>query len=189
MTGPHDFNFDAGQHDVFRYMPSPGEFGAHWSSESTRAPGSFVVRYPGWFRRVLGGTVDYVIPFIIATHLGGFGILLLAGFVLWNSVWEQGRTGQSAGKMLLGMQLCYLLSDSRDPYDYYCMPGVGRCLFRQMCHALDMPFFFGFFRAAFNGKGRTYADSCARTVVIRDSRVQIWDAEAARLHRARGGLR
>ena len=189
MTGPHDFNFDAWRRS-YSAPPGPHEPGALWSSESTPAPGNFVVRYPGWFRQAVGAVcVDYGLPFVIAAHLDTLGIWALAAWVLWNSVWRQGRTGQTVGKQMLGMRLCYLLGDSRDPYDYYCMPGVGRCLFRQMCHALDMPFFFGFFRAAFNGKGRTYADSCARTVVIRDSRVQIWDPEEARLHRAHGGLR
>lgn len=85
------------------------------------------------------------------------GILTLA-FFLWNSVVQQGRTGSTIGKSLLG--LCVVFEETGQPI------GPGNSLLRQLLHVLDsLVCFLGFLFPLWEAKRRTFADMIMKTVV------------------------
>jgi RDD family len=98
------------------YPPPPVGYGAGVAP----APGG---PYAEWVQRVLATLIDavpviaiFIVGFIIALILGkiagGLGLLFLlvtyvavAAFGIWNSVFLQGRTGQTIGKKVIGIKL------------------------------------------------------------------------------------
>jgi len=158
--------------------------GRTWGGHQEPAPGEFIVRYAGLGWRILAGIIDYILPLLVSIPLREGGFDLWVVFTIANSIVYQGATGHSLGKKLLGMRLCYIAGDDRDMWDYYELPGRWRCAIRLFAHWLDMPFLYGLLiRPLFNHRHRTYADSVASTVVIRDDRVHIFtraEAEAER---------
>ena len=125
-----------------------------------------------------------ILPGAILFPLRQPGFYLWCIFIVANSIWWQGKTGQSLGKKLCGMRLCYIRADQRDPWDYYEFPSVGLCTLRFFAHLLDYPFLYGLLiRPIFHWRKRTFADSVASTVVIRDDRVHIFTREEAQADR------
>jgi len=167
------------------YDPYPD---ATWRPQIKEEQETVRVRFAGLSARWVGGAIDFIAPNIVFSELfGSFGSTLLLAFIVFNSVWMQGRTGQSLGKRLLGLRLCRIV-DSYNDYSYYVHVTPGLCFGRLVAHVLDvMPFLYGFIRPVFSPRAQTYADSVAHTVVIKDDpRLRIWDMADVR---AQGDLR
>ncbi|WP_164983862.1 RDD family protein [Cellulomonas endophytica] len=75
----------------------------------------------------------------------------------------QGLTGQTPGKQLLDVAV--VDATTRRPV------GVVRVLLRQLAHLLDGILLLGYLRAALHRERRTFADSLARTLVVRGGAV------------------
>lgn len=159
--------------------------GRTWGSHQEPAPGEYIVRYAGIGWRMLAGIVDYALPTVLFFPINYIGFYLFCIFIVGNSIIYQGKTGQSLGKKLCGMRLCYIRADERDaPFDYYELPSVGLCAMRFVAHLLDYPFLYGLLiRPIFHYRKRTFADSVASTVVIRDDRVHVFTREEAEADR------
>lgn len=182
---PEAFKWDLNSNPQGRMQPN-GKIGSGstWGSHQEPGPGDFIVRHAGLGWRILAGIIDYLLPMSLGIPLKEGGMDLWMVFIIWNSILYQGKTGQSLGKKLLGMRLCYIKEDPYAYFDLYELPGRWRCGFRLFAHWLDMPFLYGLLiRPLFHWRHRTFADSVASTVVIRDTRVHIFtraEAEAER---------
>jgi uncharacterized RDD family membrane protein YckC len=80
-------------------------------------------------------------------------------FLVWNSGYRQGRSGQSLGKSVLGTRL--VGAHSGEPV------GFGRALGRQVAHLLDaIPFGLGYFWPLWDEQRQTFADKICSTLVV-----------------------
>jgi uncharacterized RDD family membrane protein YckC len=127
----------------------------------------------GYKLRVISGLVDYAAPVIVLNLLLSIGVatenavwqLLLAvvgylgvfGFVVWNSGYLQGKTGQSLGRRVARTKL--VDADTAEPV------GFARAIGRQLCHIGE--FGVGFLWPLWDPKRQTFADKIAATVVAR----------------------
>jgi len=86
-------------------------------------------------------------------------VVLLTAFVLWNSGYRQGRSGQSIGKRMLGVRL--VGAGSGQPI------GFGRAVCRQIAHLLDLlPLLLGYFWPLWDEQRQTFADKVCATLVV-----------------------
>ena len=122
------------------------------------------VRYAGWWARFLGNVIDdflfaaVSVGLLLAVQLRGSGLIVL--FVVWNRVVRLGATGQSLGRMLMGIRV--VDADTHKPI------GTWRALGRLVARLVDaLPFGLGFLWQVFDKRRRTFSDMVAGTVVIR----------------------
>ena len=167
-------------------QPMPATY---WGTQSQQGAD---VAYAGFWVRFAGGLIDYGVPAIpwvgavYATNssiLATFGSFIFFGCILANNIILQGRTGQSIGKRILGLRLCYIVGRSSDPVVYYQECSLARTFVRQICHYLDCIFILGWLLPMWNRNRRTFADMCARTVVVYDTGFQVWTKEQIAIHR------
>jgi uncharacterized RDD family membrane protein YckC len=127
----------------------------------------------GYRLRVISGLVDYVAPVIVLNLLLSIGVatenavwrLLLTvvgylgvfGFAVWNSVYLQGKTGQSLGRRVARTKL--VDADTAEAV------GFARAMGRQLCHIGE--FGVGFLWPLWDPMRQTFADKIAATVVVR----------------------
>ena len=80
-------------------------------------------------------------------------------FLVWNSGWQQGRSGQSLGKRMLGMRL--VGAATGQPV------GFGRAVCRQVAHLLDgLPLSLGYLWPLWDERRQTFADKLCSTLVV-----------------------
>jgi uncharacterized RDD family membrane protein YckC len=80
-------------------------------------------------------------------------------FLLWNSGYRQGRTGQSLGKSVLGIRL--VRDGTGEPV------GFGRAVGRQVAHLLDgLPLGLGYLWPLWDEQRQTFADKVCSTLVV-----------------------
>lgn len=80
-------------------------------------------------------------------------------FLVWNSGYRQGRSGQSLGKSVLGTRLVSV--GSGEPV------GFGRALWRQVVHLLDgIPLGLGYLWPLWDERRQTFADKICSTLVV-----------------------
>ncbi|WP_433292264.1 RDD family protein [Pseudonocardia sp. CA-142604] len=80
-------------------------------------------------------------------------------FVLWNSGYCQGRTGQSLGKRALGVRLVGAATGKP--------VGFRRAVGRQIAHLFDaIPFLLGYAWPLWDEQKQTFADKMCRTLVV-----------------------
>lgn len=80
-------------------------------------------------------------------------------FLLWNTGYLQGRTGQSLGKRVLGTRLVAM--STGEPV------GFGRAVGRQLAHLLDgLPLLLGYLWPLWDEQGQTFADKVCSTLVV-----------------------
>ncbi|WP_367132415.1 RDD family protein [Saccharothrix sp. HUAS TT1] len=130
---------------------------AEWGS---RAVG-FLIDYaaPGAIFGVLAGigaaTGDMTIYFILA----GVGALGMLGFMIYNSWYLAGTTGQSMGKKVAKVKL--ISEETGQPI------GFGNAFVRHLCHFVDsLPCYAGWFAPLWEAKKQTWADKIMGTVVV-----------------------
>jgi uncharacterized RDD family membrane protein YckC len=124
-----------------------------------------------WPWRLASGAIDYlplwVIYELFATiHAALLGFLVALAATLANSVYMQGTTGQSLGKRIVGTRLVSAIETG--PWTFsFVYPGAGRCLGRQLAHAVDtFVLYLGWLRPLWQSEHKTWADSIAKTVVL-----------------------
>ncbi|TWF76546.1 putative RDD family membrane protein YckC [Pseudonocardia hierapolitana] len=80
-------------------------------------------------------------------------------FLVWNSGYRQGRSGQSLGKSVLGTRL--VSAGSGEPV------GFGRAFGRQVAHLVDaIPLGVGFLWPLWDEQRQTFADKMCSTHVV-----------------------
>lgn len=127
--------------------------------------GGRAVRYASWDQRVLASAIDAAL--LIAMPLAArmyirslvlVSLVLAVVLVCWNVVYLQGTTGQTLGKMKVGISL--VGDDDGHPI------GTARCCCRQLAHSLDGVFYLGYLWPIWDRKHQTFADKLCRTVVV-----------------------
>ncbi|RTL63092.1 MAG: RDD family protein [Pseudonocardiaceae bacterium] len=145
-------------------------------------PGFGAPPYAPWGTRVASYLIDALIPAAIAIvgsllmipavsagDSSGVGLMMIImvvvylaafAFVLWNSCYRQGTTGQSIGKKVVGTKLVRV----RDGQPV----GFGMAFVRQLAHVLDsIPFYLGYLWPLWDERRQTFADKVCDTVVVR----------------------
>ena len=127
-------------------------------------------------------TIPAAVLYLLFWPFGGAPgelVLTLAGLLYgFNSIALQGATGQSLGKVVLGLKLVRPVIEE-DGTRWLCFPGVGRCLRREVAHLIDwigFPFAIGAFRPLWHPKRQTFADSICRTAVIAAQDIELVEA-------------
>ena len=88
-----------------------------------------------------------------------FGGLIALGFLVYNVVIRQGRTGYSLGKTVVGIRLIKV--STAEPM------GAGLCFVRQLAHYVDsLVCYLGWLWPLWDSRNQTLADKIMGTVVI-----------------------
>ncbi len=96
---------------------------------------------------------------LAAAGLFLLGSLLFAAFLIWNSGYRQGRTGQSLGRRAQGTRL--VGATTGQPI------GFGRAVVRLVAHLLDLlPFGVGYLWPLWDERRQTFADKVCGTLVV-----------------------
>jgi hypothetical protein len=136
---------------------------------------AFGERLAGWHYRIGAAAIDYgglwLLPQLILERNGLPSLSdLWWAITLLNVILLKGRTSQSLGYRLLGMQI---MLPVRTPHmgDLLVLPGYGRLLVRHLAHLLDMfpypPIMAGLVVPLFTRNHATFADLAVRTLVFR----------------------
>ena len=92
----------------------------------------------------------------------GLGGILSLVFWIWNRVIQQGRTGQSVGKM--AMKIVLVSSRTGNPV------GAGTAFIREIAHIVDGFFYLGYLWPLWDRRRQTLADKLVGTVVAKQVR-------------------
>ena len=134
-----------------------------------------------WSRRAGASLLDSVIPLLMIAVGAGLARMLVlfqegaAAVVVLGAAWlaavvwsvrnlvEQGRSGQTYGKRVVGLRLVGLYTQRP--------VGTARCIVRQVLHLADSaPMLLGWLWPLVDAKRQTFADKIARTVVVAQKR-------------------
>ncbi|AMW19423.1 hypothetical protein Chelonae_p1672 [[Mycobacterium] chelonae subsp. bovistauri] len=100
-----------------------------------------------------GGPSAVVIVVMVACWLAGLA------YLIWNVGFNQGRTGQTWGKRVVGISV--IAEQTRLPL------GVGASIGRQLAHIVDaLPCYLGFLFPLWDAKSQTLADKMLQSIVI-----------------------
>lgn len=100
-----------------------------------------------------GGPSAVGIVVMVACWLGGLA------YLIWNVGFNQGRTGQTWGKRVVGISV--IAEQTRLPL------GVGASIGRQLAHIVDaLPCYLGFLFPLWDAKSQTFADKMLQSIVI-----------------------
>ena len=119
-----------------------------------------------WGRRFMAGLVDYgviAVVFYVTTLWAGVWtyflmLVVTTAFQVWN-MYQQGLTGQTVGKKLVGLVL--VRESDAQPV------GPSVSIGRWLTHILDaLPCGAGYFSPLWDGRRQTFADKIFRTVVV-----------------------
>lgn len=109
---------------------------------------------------VLVGLAAFIGDLTVALVIYGVAFLGLLGFVIWNSGYRQGTTGQSLGKKVLGIRLVGQATGRP--------VGFGPAVGRQFAHILDgLPLYIGYLWPLWDEQRQTFADKVCSTLVVR----------------------
>ncbi|MCO6009370.1 RDD family protein [Actinoallomurus purpureus] len=130
-------------------------------------------QYASWIYRVGGFIIDLLIalvPYGILYAIGGaigggvgglvifLGFLVYLGLILWMK-YQEGTTGQTPGKKLLGIKL--IKEDTGQPV------GFGLAVGRFFAHILDgLACYIGYLWPLWDDKSQTFADKVCTTIVV-----------------------
>ena len=96
----------------------------------------------------------------LVAGLVALGALLVLAFSIWNIVFQQGRTGYTIGKGVMGIKL--VKEETGQPV------GAGLSFVRQIAHVLDsVPCNLGYLWPLWDAKRQTFSDKVMGTIVIR----------------------
>ena len=171
-----NYGAPAGNYGAPSAYPAPGGYTPQ-PYPGGGAPGNLA----DWVKRAQGGLVDYVLPSIVFSLLsspfaarvdtntgavtgGGFlyfliGTLLPLAWMLYNSGWKQGTTGQTFGKQWAKTRL--VSEATGQPI------GFGMAVVRQIAHFVDSVICgIGYLFPLWDPKRQTIADKIMKTVVV-----------------------
>ncbi|GHI05495.1 hypothetical protein AQI88_11325 [Streptomyces cellostaticus] len=128
--------------------------------------------YANWGQRFLSKLIDVILYLVAYLPLAGIGVaakvpaLALLGFVagigvlIWQVI-QEGRTGQTVGKKVVGTRT--LKEDTGQPL------GGGMAFVRQLAHFLDgLPCYLGYLWPAWDAKRQTFSDKVCGSIVVKD---------------------
>jgi uncharacterized RDD family membrane protein YckC len=119
-----------------------------------------------WPQRMASAAIDWLIPYL-ALHWWDLGVYLMVFVWFVNGVVMQSNTGQSLGKLILGIKVIVPVCDPNDVQTVYStQPGFARLTARLFAHLIDAFFFIGVIRLGLNGRRESFADSVCNTLVI-----------------------
>lgn len=130
-------------------------------------PAEWPQRALGFLIDVLGPTIAvYLVVFIAAAIsdvlgalVGIVGYLGLIGFLIWNYGIQQGTTGYTIGKGIVGIKLVSV--QTGQPV------GTGMAIARYFVHILDaIPCYIGFLWPLWDAKKETFADKILTHAVV-----------------------
>lgn len=127
----------------------------------------------GFGARVISFLIDTVVPWMVLIAVlifvgsvagdppvilaaSAFGYLGLFAFVIWNSCYRQGVTGQSIGRRVARTKLVKI--ETGAPV------GFGTALLRQICHVVE--FGIGYLWPLGDKRRQTFADKIVGTLVV-----------------------
>lgn len=156
-------------------QPQQQAWGAQPGYGAQPAYGAPAGGYAEWGSRAVGALIDYVAPglvvgilaFIggvsgdptIALILSGVAYVGMIGFLIYNSWYLAGTTGQSMGKKIAKVKL--IKEETGQPI------GFGNAFVRHLCHFVDsLPCYAGWFAPLWEVKKQTWADKIMGTVVV-----------------------
>ncbi|WP_051772820.1 RDD family protein [Saccharothrix sp. NRRL B-16314] len=131
--------------------------------------------YAEWGSRAVGALIDYVAPGVVGAILAVVGsatgdptiaIILglvawvgIMGFMIYNSWYLAGTTGQSMGKKIAKVKL--IKEETGQPI------GFGNAFVRHLCHFVDsIACYVGWFAPLWELKKQTWADKIMGTIVV-----------------------
>lgn len=130
----------------------------------------------GFGRRAVSFLIDLVAPLALVVLLSALGLavagpglimesavlgsLALVAFVVWNSCYRQGSTGQSIGRRVAGTKLVKI--ETGAPV------GFGTAVVRQLCHGAELG--IGYLWPLWDRQRQTFADKITATLVVRVDR-------------------
>ncbi|ONI86182.1 hypothetical protein ALI22I_26115 [Saccharothrix sp. ALI-22-I] len=131
--------------------------------------------YAEWGSRAVGALIDYVAPGLVLAILltigglsgdptimlimYGVGYVAYLGFIIYNSWYLAGTTGQSMGKKIAKVKL--IKEETGQPI------GFGNAFVRHLCHFVDsIACYAGWFAPLWEAKKQTWADKIMGTVVV-----------------------
>jgi uncharacterized RDD family membrane protein YckC len=138
------------------------------------APGGPVGEPVDFGSRVISYLIDGLVPGAVFGVFYGIGLgvgspttfaligwVISFGFVIWNSGYKQGTTGQSLGR---GVAKTKLISEATGQ-----PVGFGSAFLRQLCHVVDsiicgLP--IGYLAPLWDEKKQTWADKIMKTIVV-----------------------
>lgn len=148
------------------YQPVPPE--QHWEGGARRLA--------GFGARAISFGIDIVAPVAVFAALLGVGVLLdslaliiviavlgyfwLFVFIVWNSCYQQGITGQSIGRRIARTKLVKI--ETGAPV------GFGAAVLRQFSHGAE--FGIGYLWPLWDAQRQTFADKIVGTLVVRIDR-------------------
>jgi uncharacterized RDD family membrane protein YckC len=171
-----------GQPPAYGQQPGYGQPAGYGGSGYPQPGYGASQAYAHWGQRVLSALIDAFGPAIVAGILVGFiltpialsggegaagivsiiSLLIYVGllaFVIWNSGYKQGTTGQSIGKKIVGTKL--VRASDGQPV------GFGLAIGRQFLHVLDsLPLYIGYLWPLWDERRQTFADKVVDTVVV-----------------------
>ena len=172
-TGGYPTGYPAGgsyQEQVYGgYNAAPGY--------GMQAYGGYAAAYSSWAKRAQGALIDHVAPGVamgtvtgvlqsngssIAAIISTFVYLAGVAFIIYNSGYLAGTTGQSYGRKIAGTRL--VNESTGQPI------GFGMAVLRQLVHFLDsLACYVGWLWPLWDDKRQTFADKIMSTVVIADN--------------------
>ena len=123
--------------------------------------------YAPWGQRVLAWLIDQGIPVILliiaeASRSTGFILLMVLvnlGWAVYNYGIQQGTTGYTLGKGVVGIKL--ISEETGQPV------GTGMAIARYFVHILDgIPCYIGYLWPLWDSKRQTFADKILTQIVI-----------------------
>lgn len=151
-----------------------------WNNSQEPDPGDTNVRFTTIPRRATAICIDWMLPYLAMIIIGNDIFSTIAELAMMaNSIVLQGMTGQSLGKMAVGLKLAYVPEKMSKRKWTFITPGVGRCALRYVLHILDLICLVGFFKALINPWGRSFADALTSCVVICDDRIELMSRDEA----------
>lgn len=161
--------------ESFNFSRNPTNLGGQdYDASKLPDPGSTEgVHFAGNWVRLMALFIDWVLPYLVMVR--SYSTLALVVLILMgcNSIWLQGTTGASVGKMATGLKLAYVPTPLYKGTWEFKTPGVARCATRFVAHALDYICFIGVFKMLWNPYSRTLADAICQCVVIQDDRINL----------------
>ncbi|MFD7655204.1 RDD family protein [Actinosynnema sp. NPDC059797] len=161
-----------GQQPGYAQQPGYGQPPAYGQPAGYPAPAG---GYAEWGSRAVGALIDYVAPALAVGVLAGIGAatgdptlafilstvgyVAYLGFMIYNSWYLAGTTGQSMGKKVAKVKL--VKEETGQPI------GFGNAFVRHLCHFVDsLPCYAGWFAPLWEAKKQTWADKILGTVVV-----------------------
>jgi uncharacterized RDD family membrane protein YckC len=121
----------------------------------------------GWGTRVVSWLIDGL-PIVVVlgicsaignTAVTAIGYVLSLGYLIWNSGYQQGTTGQSIGRGVAKTKL--ISEETGQPI------GFGNAFLRQIVHIVDgLPCNIGYLSPLWDEKNQTWADKIMKTLVV-----------------------